>query len=104
MGPRHAHCANGQKCRYRAVRPSAAHAEELPGARYTLEFVLTHALEAQVRSGNQVDDCPGHENLAWLGSTLDTLSQMHGYSRYVFAAAFDFTRVEACSNLHAQLL
>lgn len=81
--------------------PSVAHSEEPPGARNTLEFVLTFFLETQVRSGNQVDDCPGHEDLTWLGSALHTLSQMHGYAGYVFAAAFDFTRVEACPNLQA---
>src|SRR5271155_4689926 len=68
--------------------PSVAHGEEPPGARNTLEFVLTFVLETQVRASNQVDDCPGHKDLAWLGSALHTLSQMHGYAGYVFTAAF----------------
>jgi len=66
--------------------------------------MLTFVRETQLRSGNQVDDCPGHKDLTWLGSALHALGQMHGYAGYVFATAFDFTRMQARPDLHAQLL
>ena len=84
--------------------PSVAYGEEPPRARNTLEFVLTFVFETQLRSGNQVDDCPGHSDLTWLGQALDTLSQMHGYAGYVIAPSFYFTSMETGANLQAQLL
>lgn len=85
----------------RTLALSAAYCEEPPRAGNTLELLLASILETQTRSGNQVDDCPGHEDLTWLGSTLHTLSQVHGHTGYVFAAAFDFTRMETHPNLQA---
>ncbi len=66
--------------------------------------MLTFILEPEVRTGNQVDNCARHPNFTWLCAALHTLSQMYSYARHVVAAAFDFTRVEACPNLEAQLL
>ena len=66
--------------------------------------MLTFILEPEVRTGNQVDNCPRHPNFTWFRKALHTLSQMHSYARHVVAAAFDFTRMEACPNLQPQLL
>lgn len=53
---------------------SATHGEEPPRARNALEFVLTLILEPEVRTGNQVDNCPRHPNFTWLRAALHALS------------------------------
>lgn len=80
-------------------RWSAPDGEEPPGARNTLQFVLAQVVETEVRSGNQVHDRSGNEDLTWLCSTLYALSQMYSYAGHVLTPSFNFTRMEACSDL-----
>ncbi len=83
-------------CSQRWLAPDG---EEPPGAGNTLQFVLAPVVEAEIRSGNQVHDGSGYEDLTWLCSALDTLSQMYSYAGHVLSPSFNFTRMEACSNL-----
>ena len=74
------------------------HSIQIDSLSHAFKVALTEFGETDIRAGNQVLHCPGHEALIRLGQCSDPRGDMHCNTAHIIFANFDLTSVKAGTN------
>ena len=77
--------------------------EESPGGGYAFEFVFAAVFERRTRTGHEINNSSGHEDLAGLRGFADATGEVDGDACEFGATSLDFTGVDPDPNLEADL-
>ena len=83
---------------------SVSHCKQSPAAWDALQVVLTTVFEGEVRAGHEIDDRPGHQNVAGSGEAADPLGDVHRDPGHVVVAKLDLPDVNSGPDVQAELV